>query len=250
MENANSCRIQDDITPRGANLPAGAIGIANFHLSDTFHGILNRIFAVDATLDQCVLVLNRLWQPVHVCGVRRALGLLFLGHAEVVHVHGDGDIRTYPLDSWLEFSLSADWQNEDLVRGPRIRIAVPRIIVLGRYDRIPRKEIRFTRDNVFQRDSYTCQYCGKRFDPRQLNIDHVIPRDKGGPTTWENVVTSCVPCNSRKANKLPHVARMVPLRAPRPPRWRPLSTSLRRARLHHQDWAYFVELPNDAVQMG
>jgi len=195
-------------------------------------------------------VLNRSWQPVHICGVRRALGLLFLGHADVVHVHGESDIRTHDLAAWLDFSQKGQWAADDLLRSPRLRIAAPRIIVLGSYDRIPRKEIRFSRDNVFQRDSYTCQYCGKHFEARHLNIDHVIPRDKGGPTSWENVVTSCVPCNSRKANKLPHIARMIPMRPPRPPKWRPLATSLRRARLHHKDWAYFVEIPGDAVKMG
>ena len=205
---------------------------------------------MDALLEQSVLVLNRLWQPVHVCGVRRALGLLFLEHAEVVHVHGDGDIRTHGLAEWLDISEAGDWDPGRLLRAPRLRIAAPRVIVLGKFDRMPRREIRFTRDNIFQRDGYTCQYCGNRFEARHLNIDHVIPKDKGGPTTWDNVVTSCVPCNSRKSNKLPQQARMFPMRSPRPPRWRPLATSLKRARLHHQEWAYFVEIPQGAVQVG
>lgn len=197
-----------------------------------------------------MLVLNRLWQPVHICGVRRALTLLFLGHAEVVHVHGEADIRTHDLPGWLEFSTDDMWPPAEVLRSPHLRVAAPRIIVLGRYDRVPRKDIRFTRENIFQRDRFICQYCGKNFEPRHLNIDHVIPRDKGGATNWENVVTSCVPCNSRKANKLPHVAHMNPLQPPRAPRWRPLATSLRRARLHHQDWAHFIEIPSAAVQIG
>ena len=205
---------------------------------------------MDAVTDRPVLVLNRLWQPVHVCSVKRAISLLFLGHAEVVHIHGEGDIRTHGVEAWLEISAADHWKPEEVLRSPSLRIAAPRVVVLAGYDRVPRKEIRFTRDNVFQRDSYTCQYCGNRFDPRHLNIDHVIPRDKGGPTTWDNVVTSCVPCNSRKANKLPQQARMFPIRAPRPPRWRPLAGTLRRSRLYHKDWAFFVELPHDLVQMA
>lgn len=205
---------------------------------------------MDSPLEQSVLVLNRLWQPVHICGARRAVALLFTGHAEVVHVHDDGDVRAHDLDAWLGISALDRWHPDEVLRSPRVRIAVPRIIVLSAYDRMPRKEIRFSRDNVFQRDSYVCQYCGKRFEARQLNIDHVIPKDKGGPTTWENIVTSCVPCNSRKANKLPQQAKMFPLRSPRQPRWRPLVTSLRRARLHHKEWAYFVEIPSEAVHLG
>ena len=99
----------------------------------------------------------------------------------------------------------------------RYEFLVPEIIVLSMYDRLPKNEVKFTRHNVFVRDRLTCQYCGQSFEPRELNLDHVVPRDKGGNTIWENVVTSCIRCNSRKANKLPHEARMFPLnlRAPR-----------------------------------
>ena len=79
------------------------------------------------------------------------------------------------------------------------KIRVPRVIVLMLFDRLPKKEVKFTRHNVFERDNNTCQYCGKVFDRSDLNLDHVHPRDKGGLTTWENVVCSCIPCNTRKA---------------------------------------------------
>lgn len=213
------------------------------------HPICSRTI-VSSPLDKPVLVLNRLWQPVHVCPVKRAIGLLFLGHAEVVHVHGENDIRTHAVEAWLEISREPRWKVHDLVHSPSLQLAAPRVIVVATYDRVPRKEIRFTRENVFQRDGYICQYCGIQFEPRQLNIDHVIPRDKGGPTTWDNVVTSCVACNSRKGNKLPHQARMEPLRKPRPPRWRPLAGHLRRGTLFHAEWAQFIELPQDRVRVG
>ena len=65
------------------------------------------------------------------------------------------------------------------------RIRVPKIILLFLYDRMPKKEVKFTRHNIFERDKNTCQYCGKVFDRSELNLDHVVPRDRGGPTTWE-----------------------------------------------------------------
>ena len=89
------------------------------------------------------------------------------------------------------------------------KIRVPRVIVLLLFDRLPKKEVKFTRHNVFERDNNTCQYCGKVFERQELNLDHVLPRDKGGLTTWENVVCSCIPCNTRKGNRLPHQAHMT-----------------------------------------
>ncbi len=67
-----------------------------------------------------------------------------------------------------------------------------KVIVLAMYDKLPSKEVKFTRHNVFLRDHYTCQYCHEKFGEKELNLDHVMPRDKGGRTTWENIVTSCM----------------------------------------------------------
>ncbi len=81
---------------------------------------------------------------------------------------------------------------------------MPRIILLLMYDRLPKKEVKFTRHNIFERDKNTCQYCGDVFDRKDLNLDHVIPRDRGGPTTWENIVCSCIECNTQQGQ--PHAA--------------------------------------------
>ena len=99
---------------------------------------------------------------------------------------------------------------------------IPKVIVLAIYDKLPTKEVKFTRHNVFLRDSHTCQYCCSEFAEHELNLDHVIPRDKGGKTRWDNIVTSCIRCNNRKANKLPSEANMHPKNHPKAPRWRPL----------------------------
>ena len=115
--------------------------------------------------------------------------------------------------------------------------------MLSIFDRLPRKEVKFSRQNIFQRDAYTCQYCGNRFETRNLNLDHVVPRDKGGQTTWDNVVCSCIRCNTRKGNKLPAEARMFPMREPRAPKWRPFFSSgdTELAKCFHESWRHFLE---------
>jgi len=124
-----------------------------------------------------VLVLNRLWQAVHVCSVRRALTLLFEGDAQVVFGAGDGDFRTLNFQQWRDLS-AADPDADSSVGTVSFRIRVPRVILLMGFDRFPKKEVKFTRHNLFERDRNTCQYCGKVFDRRDLNLDHVIPRDR------------------------------------------------------------------------
>ncbi|HUG38389.1 MAG TPA: HNH endonuclease [Candidatus Limnocylindrales bacterium] len=193
-------------------------------------------------LDSSVLVLNRLWQPVNTCSARRAITLLYLGHAQVVHVDGEQNFLTHDFHSWTK--LSCQGGGPEVVRTVMSFLRIPRIIVLSLFDKLPRKDVKFTRENIFLRDQHTCQYCGIRFESRELNIDHVIPRDKGGRTTWENVVCSCVPCNTRKGNKLPREARMIPIREPRPPRWRPFASSFGSS-IPHESWRHFVHA--DAV---
>lgn len=87
------------------------------------------------------------------------------------------------------------------------------------------KEVKFTRHNVFERDGYFCQYCGEKYDTAYLNLDHVIPKERGGKTTWENVVCSCIRCNSKKGNRTPQEAGMKLLKKPKKPKWRPLFIS-------------------------
>ena len=152
--------------------------------------------------------------------MRRSLRLLCLGHAQVVQVAGEECYKTHDLASWAAYSAVVG--DQPMIRGARIAIAAPKVVVLLCYDRLPRLEVKFTRRNVFLRDKFTCQYCARVFPETQLNLDHVMPRDKGGRTTWDNIVTSCFRCNTRKANKLPHEAGMHPRSKPQAPRWRPL----------------------------
>ncbi|MFT4177296.1 MAG: HNH endonuclease [Luteolibacter sp.] len=190
-----------------------------------------------SVLEQPVLVLNRSWQPIHTCSVRRALHLLCIGHAEVVQVEGDARFDTHDFSSWAAYSeCSADGQ---MVHGIRMALCVPKIVVLAIYDRLPRLEVKFSRRNVFLRDRFTCQYCTRVFPESQLNLDHVHPRAKGGRTTWDNIVTSCFRCNTRKGHKLPHEVDMHPVRKPFAPRWRPLF-GLAENGLGDESWEHFL----------
>ncbi len=153
-----------------------------------------------------VLVLNRLYMAIRVVSARRAFSLLVRNLAEVISVENDAYL-SYDITSWTEVSqLKAQFEreNHDFVRTVRYEIAVPRIIRLLGYDRLPRQDVKLNRRNIYARDSSTCQYCGKRFTTQELSLDHVIPRAMGGKTTWDNLVCACVYCNARKGGRTPH----------------------------------------------
>ncbi len=198
-------------------------------------------------LGQQVLVLNRLWQAVNVCSVRRALSLLFQGHAQAVLEGGDGSFQTYTFREWRD--LSANRPHPESVQAITFKIRVPRVILLLVFDQLPAKEVKFTRHNIFERDKNTCQYCGRTLDRRDLNLDHVVPRDRGGPTTWENIVCSCIPCNTRKGNRTPPEAGLRLIRKPRRPKWRPF-IHVQIGLPAHDQWRHFIDLAYWNVELG
>ncbi|MBT5707846.1 HNH endonuclease [bacterium] len=198
-------------------------------------------------LQSPVLVLNRLWQAVNVCTARRALTLLFEGRAEVVYESSNGQFQTFDFGRWRSFSQEN--HSDELVRTVSFRIGIPKVILLAVFDRFPRKEIKFTRHNIFERDKNTCQYCGKTLDRSDLNLDHVVPRDRGGPTNWENIVCSCIPCNTRKANRTPKEASINLIRPPIRPKWRPfMQVNLRTN--GHTSWKHFLDVAYWNVELG
>jgi 5-methylcytosine-specific restriction endonuclease McrA len=202
---------------------------------------------MSALLNQPVLVLNRLWQAVNICTARRALTLLFEGNAQVVFQSANGDYQTFDFREWRD--LSREQPHDESISTVSFRIRVPRVILLLVFDRLPKKEVKFTRHNIFERDRNRCQYCGKTFDRKDLNLDHVIPRDQGGPTTWENIVCSCIRCNTRKANRTPREAGMRLIRKPRRPKWRPFVQIHLGAPLH-DSWRRFIDVAYWNVELG
>ena len=185
-------------------------------------------------LSSSVLVLNRGFFPVHVTSVRRAFCLLYSGLARAINER----YETFDYPSWSALSVATGDEAVGLV-GRAVR--VPRVVVLVAYDRVPRRNVRFSRRNIFVRDRNTCQYCGRSFHSSELNLDHVVPRSQGGKTNWENIVCSCVPCNKRKGGHRPEQAGMRLVVPPRTPRWSPEYAFSLRTPIH-REWVPFLNV--------
>jgi 5-methylcytosine-specific restriction endonuclease McrA len=186
-------------------------------------------------LNQSVLVLNRSYLPVHVTSARRAFSLLYQGIARAVNE----EYQTFDFEEWSQVADARD--EADFVGTVRGSIRVPRVIVLIAFDRLPKRHVRFSRINIMTRDRFQCQYCGKRPQRADLNLDHVVPRALGGRTTWENVVTSCVDCNRRKGGRTPVQAGVALVRKPARPRWTPLA-HLMLSSVRHEEWRPFLNV--------
>ncbi len=161
---------------------------------------------------------------VHVIGVRRAFALLCRELAEVVH-YDEGKFAVYTFETWRERSAAHRrfrLPHEDWIRAVNFEIQVPRVIRLLSYDRLPKQSLHLNRRNVLARDGHLCQYCGRHYPIHQLSLDHVIPRSRGGMTTWENIVCACLTCNVRKGGRTPHEAKMTLVRRPIKPKRNPL----------------------------
>lgn len=137
---------------------------------------------MNSNLKEPVLVLNANFEPLNVCTIRRAMGLIFSDKASML-VNGRGEIRT-----------------------ARRTYPAPSVIRLGVMIKRPRPQIKLNKQEVFRRDNYTCQYCGRTGS--ELTLDHVVPRRLGGSHTWENLVTACRPCNHRKGGRMAENAGM------------------------------------------
>jgi 5-methylcytosine-specific restriction endonuclease McrA len=195
-----------------------------------------------SALDSSVLVLNKFYMAVHVVSVRRAFGLLFKDLAEVITLD-DGRYNAYDFASWREVSAARAafrGPDDEVIRTVHFEIQVPRVIRLLGFDRVPRAKVKFNRRNLFARDGNRCQYCGKRFPTGELSLDHVLPRSRGGRTTWENIVCACVRCNVRKGGRTPAEAGMRLIHEPARPRTSPvLGLKLRHGK--YRSWRSFLD---------
>lgn len=186
-----------------------------------------------------ILVLNRLWQPVNIVGVKRGFSLLMQEHAQAIDT-ASGAFQILDAEEWIAYSVQHPPVRDcDSVQTIRMRIRIPSVLLLRVFDRVPSKEVKFNRRSIFERDGFVCQYCGVPHGESDLNLDHVIPRDQGGKTSWENIVTSCLRCNTRKANRMPHQAGMRLHKMPERPRWRPF-VSVVNASQPDPEWHYFL----------
>lgn len=193
-------------------------------------------------LDAKVLVLNRYYSAIRVIDARRAFVLLAKEIAEVIAVE-DGAYVSYPFTTWTElseFRKQFEEQDHDWVRTARISIAVPKIVRVLAFDRLPREQVKLNRRNIYARDANRCQYCGKTFPTRELTLDHVKPRVQGGGNSWTNLVCACVKCNARKGGRTPEQAGVRLIREPIKPKRNP-AISLRLGSPKYESWKAFLD---------
>ncbi len=145
-----------------------------------------------------VLLLDASYYPIQIIDWKRAMILFFTDRAEVVEHHSNVEIRS----THSKFKL-------------------PKVLRLfGSFKNF--SKVKFNRSNVFFRDKYLCQYCGEKFKEQELTFDHVMPKSRGGPTSWENIVTCCNICNNKKAARTPDEWGKSLLKKPKEPKWTPM----------------------------
>lgn len=138
-----------------------------------------------------VLVLNSSFEPIHICGVKRAIVLIVKGVA------------------------CSEENTTFVMRSPSTVMPVPAVIRLVHYVSIPYKKKAYSKKHIYLRDSYTCQYCGKVTTPNELTLDHILPQSRGGKSVWHNLVTSCRKCNTKKGDQTPKEADLTLLNKPK-----------------------------------
>jgi 5-methylcytosine-specific restriction endonuclease McrA len=153
-------------------------------------------------LDAPVLVLNKAWQSIDAYRAQKALSAVMSERARFVHPQ---HFTLHDINSWMELDLV---DGEAFIQSVRQRIKTPEVIVLNKYDKIPKRVVIFSRRNLWKRDKYRCQYCGKRPKNDEISIDHILPKSRGGVSSFENCVLSCMECNMQKNHRLPEEAHM------------------------------------------
>jgi 5-methylcytosine-specific restriction endonuclease McrA len=188
-----------------------------------------------ALLERPALVLNRAWVPIQVTSAREAISLVAKGAALIIE---PDTYQTHDLRTWNDVSRAQARLEGQTIRSARLAIAPPEVILLKVYQGIGERSVVFSRKNIFKRDRYTCQYCGAQPGPDALTIEHILPRSKGGVSSWVNCVLACVPCNKRKADRTPEQAGMKLRMVPRKPSWRTLAHVSPRER--RESWEQFL----------
>lgn len=191
-----------------------------------------------------VLVLNKSWHAINDRNPVQAFRMVSKGVAVPLEILPDGSPVKRTWEEWQRLPVR---DGDRFILSSRGPIRIPLVIVLGRYSVLPPapKRVPYTVDAVWERDENTCQYCGHVVDRRakQGNIDHVLPLSHKGPSTYENTVVSCVPCNSTKANRTPDQAGMRLRRQPVAPR-RLSPAFLLRNRYKIPEWDVVAAIPH------
>lgn len=198
-------------------------------------------------LDEPTLVLNKGWQAIDAITARQAISDTV---AEKARIICPKSFMLYSIEDWMDLPVAPG----DLsIQTVHKHIRVPEVVVFNEYDRIPKRSVVFSRRNLWRRDGWRCQYCGKKPAPDEITVDHVVPRAQGGLTTFENTVLACLKCNKHKDNRTPEQAGMklrkmvraadgsvqiVFYSRPKAPRWSPIF-AVRRQKVP-ESWSKFL----------
>jgi len=183
-----------------------------------------------------VLVLNRNWQAINIRTPAEAFCQMATGVATALEIEGEDHIRPVEWDEWIRLPIREQDTPVQTVRGP---IRMPTVIVLANFARVPKKRPKLCAKSIRERDGNRCQYTGALLKPEEGNIDHVVPRSRGGKDAWENCVWSSKAINSKKGNRLPHEVGLKLLKAPRALPELPVTALIRNAN-GIRDWDPFI----------
>jgi 5-methylcytosine-specific restriction endonuclease McrA len=191
-----------------------------------------------SALNEPCLILNRNWQPVTFLPVQTAIVNVMRDMASVL------DPENYLLmtfEEWVDahHDVASHKGEAQWIQTPSMSILCPEVCVLKKYGERPPRKVVFNKPNLARRDEWTCQYCGAPLPERKLTVEHILPRSRGGPTTWENCVAACGDCNARKADQTPNEAGMRLRTKPQKPTWTP-RLALPRGRTMRPSWQPFI----------
>ena len=166
-----------------------------------------------------VLVLNKNWQAVGIKSPADTFAMLMTDAATGLNIRGTDHMTPLRWSDWLELPV----EEEDLfVQTVNRKIKIPKVIILSKFDKVPKKRPRFSQKNIWIRDNFTCQYTGKKLRPGEGNIDHIVPKSRGGSTDWSNCVLACKKVNAKKADATPEEVGLRLLKLPEPPKELPV----------------------------
>ena len=183
-------------------------------------------FMSDILNKMIVLVLNRNWQAINIRTPQDAFCQMATNAATALDIEGESHIRPVAWDEWITLPVR---EGDYAVRTARGAIRVPTVIVAVNFAKVPKKRPKLSAKNIRERDGNRCQYTGRLLHPTEGNLDHVVPRSRGGADTWENLVWAARDVNQRKADRLPHEAGLKLLNVPRAPKEMPVSALIRNA---------------------
>lgn len=184
-----------------------------------------------------VLVLNRNWQAIGVKTPAETIGMLMTDTATALNIEGNDVMIPVKWNDWIKLSIG---KNDLTVKTVNREYKIPKVIVLCKFDKVPKKRPRFSAKNIWIRDKGCCAYTGKSLKPNEGNIDHLIPKSRGGRTDWTNCVLAHKEVNAKKGNKTPEEAGLKLLIKPEPPKELPIYFYIKNKH-NIKEWNYFLK---------